>query len=130
MNTVNHSYLSRTFSALLMSALFSMGFSGSSYADIVPTADLYYEYKSDSGKAELKQLLNRQELRNKMLGMGVDISTVDERINSMTDQEAFELQKQIESLPAGEGFLGLVIGLLVIFILTDVAGATDIFPGV
>jgi len=40
------------------------------------------------------------------------------------------MQQQIDSMPAGEGVLGLVIALLVIFMLLDIAGVTDIFPAI
>jgi len=40
------------------------------------------------------------------------------------------MHAQLDSLPSGEGFLGGVIAIIVIFILLDLAGVTDVFPGV
>jgi hypothetical protein len=34
----------------------------------------------------------------------------------------------MDMLPAGSGALGLVLGIILIFVLLDVLGATDIFP--
>jgi hypothetical protein len=39
------------------------------------------------------------------------------------------LSAQIDELPAGQGALETILFLLVIFMLLDIAGVTDIFPG-
>ena len=44
--------------------------------------------------------------------------------------EVIAMHQQLNNLPAGQGALGAVVLILVIFILLDVAGVTDIFPGV
>ena len=62
--------------------------------------------------------------------MGVDVSDAQQRIDSMTDSELAAFYERMDILPASEGALELVVAILLIFILLDVAGVTDIFPGV
>jgi hypothetical protein len=46
----------------------------------------------------------------------------------MTQDEVAQLNQQINQLPAGGDGLGIVILVFLVFVITDVIGATDIFP--
>jgi hypothetical protein len=46
----------------------------------------------------------------------------------MTQAEVAQLNQQIDQLPAGSGVLGIVVLIFIVFVITDVIGATDIFP--
>ena len=46
----------------------------------------------------------------------------------MTDAEISELNKRLADMPAGGDAVGVIILLFVIFVITDMLGATDIFP--
>ena len=39
------------------------------------------------------------------------------RVDSLSDSEVLQIQKHIEALPAGAGFLGWVIAILIIVVL-------------
>lgn len=81
-------------------------------------------------RAQVSAYLARDNVRNALLGYGVSNDMVDERVASLTDGEVLQIHDQLEQLPAGQGVLGTVLTVLVILILLDVAGVTDIFPGV
>lgn len=78
---------------------------------------------------QLSQQLLRADVRQQLLSLGVDPASVQERINNLSAAELNELQSRIDQLPAG-GVLGTIAVVLLILILLDVAGVTDIFPGV
>jgi hypothetical protein len=50
-------------------------------------------------------------------------------VASLTDAEVARINQQIEKLPAGgDSFLGILVLIFIIFVITDALGATDIFP--
>jgi len=107
-----------------------MAMMSTAQADILTTEEIYAQHALDEQRGKIRNLLARDEVRERLVDMGVSQADVDSRIDSMTDQEVRQLAEGIDSMPAGEGFLGFVIGLLVIFMLLDIAGATDIFPSI
>jgi hypothetical protein len=60
--------------------------------------------------------------------MGVTQEQALQRVDRMTDQEVARLNQQLADLPAGGDVLGVIVLFLVIFIITDIIGATNIFP--
>jgi hypothetical protein len=56
-------------------------------------------------------------VRSALIAQGIDPLEAEERIASLSDSEVIELADQIENLPAGQGAIGLVIGVLIIIVL-------------
>ena len=81
-----------------------------------------------SAKAELLQTINRSDVKQRLLNMGVTPSDIENRINLMTHEEIAQLNQQIDELPAGGDVLGVILIIFIVFVITDVIGATDIFP--
>ena len=79
---------------------------------------------------EIRTVIARDDIRSHLLDNGVSPDDINDRINTMTGSEVLAMHAQLDSLPSGEGFLGGVIAIIVIFILLDLAGVTDVFPGV
>lgn len=77
---------------------------------------------------EVRTLLDREDVRSALLGYGVNAADAEQRINNMTEGELRQIHDSMSTLPAGEGALGAVLTVLLILILLDVVGATDIFP--
>jgi len=121
---------SRSITGVIILSLVPMAMMSTAQADILTTEEIYAQHALDEQRGKIRNLLARDEVRERLVDMGVSQADVDSRIDSMTDQEVRQLAEGIDSMPAGEGFLGFVIGLLVIFMLLDIAGATDIFPSI
>lgn len=113
----------------LIVSLAPMGLMTPAQADVVTSEDLAYSMSMDVKRDQIKSFVARDEVRNRLLDMGVDLADVDSRIDSLTDAEVLQMQEHIDEMPAG-GVFGTIIAILVIFILLDVAGVTDIFPAV
>jgi hypothetical protein len=60
--------------------------------------------------------------------MGVSTAELESRINQMTGEEIAQLNQQLNDLPAGSGVLGIIVLVFIVFVITDVIGATNIFP--
>ncbi len=74
------------------------------------------------------KLLSEQTYRQQLISMGVSSADVETRINQMTQQEIAQLNQNMAELHAGSGVLGAVVLIFIVFVVTDVIGATDIFP--
>jgi len=97
-------------------------------AAIIANAQLIDQVQHASDKNALLQTLNRVEVQEQLLSMGVSTAELENRVNQMTQQEIAQLNQQIKELPAGGDILGIIVLIFIIFVITDVIGATDIFP--
>jgi hypothetical protein len=87
--------------------------------------------RSQSPRDYLNNLLAREDIQAALVSQGIDPQEAQARIDSLSDAEVNDIVDKLDQLPAG-GVLGtiLIIAFLVfaIFVVTDIAGYTDIFP--
>ena len=115
--------LTLTVSLLLICAPISQA-----QAAIIANAQLIDQVQLANNKEALLQTINRVDLQEQLLVMGVTTVDIESRINQMTQQEIAQLNQQINELPAGGDVLGIILIIFIVFVITDVIGATDIFP--
>ncbi|SFR55132.1 DUF6627 family protein [Thiomicrospira sp. ALE5] len=77
---------------------------------------------------QVMQQITRADVQQQLVAMGVSVKDVEQRIAAMTDAEIAQLHSQLQDLPAGAGVIGIALFIFVVFVITDVIGATDIFP--
>ena len=118
----------QVWSILLILTVSSLGISSPSAADIIPTADLVMAEQLNGLRDQVGVMLEREDVAAALIDMGVDVDNAKSRVNSLTMTELQTLSSNMNTLPAGEGALGTIALVLVILILLDVAGVTDIFP--
>jgi hypothetical protein len=100
-------------------------------ADIVDTKELTMQVELQQQRDAVRELVARDEVRSALLGYGVNPADVDARIDNLTGSELMKIQNQLGDLPAGgDGILSVVLTLIVIFVLLDLLGATDVFPNI
>jgi hypothetical protein len=97
-------------------------------AAMVGTAQVIAAEQGALNRAQLASMLEREDLQGQLAAMGVDVQQAKTRVASLTDAEVARINQQIEKLPAGGDALGIVLTIIVIFIITDLVGWTDIFP--
>lgn len=78
-------------------------------------------------RQQLVEMLQRDEVRQQLIAMGVDPSMASQRIAMLTDAEVASLNQRLEEMPAGSDVLGVLLLLFIVFVITDMLGATDIF---
>ena len=115
-------------SILSMVILVSSVLSVSVHADYIDNPELFTSEQSQLDKAQLKDFFSTAEAQEKLIEMGVPPELAMERIDQLTPQEVAQFNQDVENMPAGSGVLGIIVLFAVIFIITDVIGATDIFP--
>lgn len=97
-------------------------------AAMLGTNELVQQHQVESDRAQLNELLQREDVKSQFEAMGVSPDEVEERVAALTDAEVQQLNQQMADLPAGGDVLSLIVLIFIVFIITDVIGATDIFP--
>lgn len=116
--------------AVLMAGTFMQSTAVAAPSGMVSTQQLAQDSRVDQQRAQLSAFLNRAEVQSQLEARGVDVADAAARVASLSASELAALSAQIDVLPAGEGALETLVFVLVIFLLLDVAGVTDIFPGI
>lgn len=98
-------------------------------AGIVTNKSLAQNARVDLDRQDILNLLSRSEAKQQLMVMGVDPAMVHERVRYMTDAEVLQVNQKLDEMYAGQAdILGLLVLLFIIFIVTDMLGATNIFP--
>lgn len=114
--------------SLLLVVLMAGGHAMPLQAAMIGTDTLLQQEQSKFDREQLVQMLERDEVQQQLVALGVDVGDAKMRVAQMTDSEVQQLNNQLGELPAGGDVLGLAVLVFVVFIITDVIGATDIFP--
>ncbi|WAJ35854.1 PA2779 family protein [Pseudomonas sp. GOM7] len=96
-------------------------------AAMIGTPEVIAEQQHQVDQQQLLAMLDDQQVKDKLLAMGVDREQVEARIASLTPAELAQFNQQLDQAPAGAGVVGIIVLFLVIFIITDMLCATDIF---
>jgi hypothetical protein len=119
--------LKRTLSLILSMALISVSI-GNVQAAIISNDQIIHKMDQVNDRAALLQTINRADVQAQLSSMGVSSADIEARIDQMTHEEIAQLNQRMAELPAGAGVLGTVVLIFIVFVITDVIGATDIFP--
>ncbi|MCW8874335.1 MAG: PA2779 family protein, partial [Gammaproteobacteria bacterium] len=113
---------------LVCALALAAGSLSTAFAGMVGTEQLLVAEQVQMDREQLLATLSRAEVKQQLSDMGVDPLQAAERVARMTDAEIAALSEGLGDLPAGSGVLGAVVLIFVVFVITDVIGATDIFP--
>lgn len=84
--------------------------------------------EAGTARARLADLMQRQDVIDALRARGVSAQAARERVAALTDTEAAQLADQIDRAPAGADALGVIVGIFVLLLITDILGFTKIFP--
>ena len=90
----------------------------------------YLNLAKETSKAELEALVNREDVRQELVALGVDPDDAAARIAALTPSELSMIQGQIDSLPAGANVLVVLGVVLVVLIVLEFLGVTNVFTRV
>ncbi|MEX2525735.1 MAG: PA2779 family protein [Gammaproteobacteria bacterium] len=97
----------------------------------VSTDSLIEESSLVAERALVHEFMSREDVRVEMTAQGVDPDEALSRINSLSDSEIQKIAGQIETMPAGEGVVGPIVGAIVtvfiILLITDLLCLTSFF---
>ncbi|TVP85845.1 MAG: hypothetical protein EA347_09600 [Thioalkalivibrio sp.] len=121
------SFLTRALALLCALALFGAATSPI-HASMLGTGSLLEAEQSAVDRDRLLAQLEREDVREQLQAMGVQPELAAERIARMTDAEIRMLSERLDELPAGAGLLGVALFIVLLLVITDALGITDIFP--
>jgi hypothetical protein len=120
--------ISRRISVLVLSAaLINMGTPAISHAAVIDTQTYVEAGQRDKDLGTVTAALNRADVRDRLLAMGVDPTRIESRLATLTDSELRDLSAQFEQLPAGGDILALIGVVFVVLLILELVGVIDIF---
>lgn len=97
-------------------------------AAIITTDEAIQVQQNDINREYILSMLQKDELQQHLSDYGLDAQLAAERVSHMSDAEIALLNERLNEMPAGEGVVGTIVLIFIVFIITDALGATDIFP--
>jgi hypothetical protein len=73
--------------------------------------------------------LSRAEVRAQLEAYGVNPADVRARVDALSDADVAQLSGRIDSLASGgDGFIGALVFVFLVLLITDIIGLTKVFP--
>ncbi|HZF70879.1 PA2779 family protein [Sulfuricurvum sp.] len=101
-----------------------------SWAQMASTEAVLVQPAALSSHEKVSQFVAREDVAKTFEKMGVDPKMVEQRIALMSDEEVSKISSQIDTLPAGGdfgGIVGAVVFVFVVLLITDILGFTKVF---
>ena len=114
--------------AVLLSLLLALMPLLPAQAAMIGNQQIINQSQSQQTRGSLQQLLAQDTARQQLQAWGVNPEQIQNRIDSLTDSELARINQQVDTLDAGGNVLGILLVIFIVFVITDVIGATDIFP--
>jgi hypothetical protein len=120
----------RILTALLVFSFCSLGMQSVSVAGIVSSSEMVAAHQDQLSRDQLKTWMAREEVREQLVDMGVDVETAIARVDSMTDSEVQQLSAKMDEFPAASGFVETAVLAFLVLVVLEVTGVTDILPNI
>ena len=78
-------------------------------------------------ETQVRSSLARDDVRQAMQRLGVDPADADARIASLSDAELVRMQGELDSLPAGGDALAVIGVVVLVLLILELVGVTNIF---
>jgi uncharacterized protein YllA (UPF0747 family) len=113
----------------MLIALFFVSVQTPVAAEIIGNAELLGQTEWQQQRDDVRESLARQDMRAALLEYGVDTADVEKRLDNLSASELAQIQGQLADLPAGgNGAVGVILAVILILVLLDLLGATNVFP--
>ncbi|AFL68346.1 PA2779 family protein [Sulfurospirillum barnesii] len=102
-------------------------FSTTLFAEVISTKHLLH---ASNSQVSIDTFLNKQEVQEKLLLLGVSHEDLQGRIATLTDEEIAQINHEIDTLPAGAGagaIIGVIVFIFLVLLITDILGYTKVY---
>lgn len=113
--------------AWLLSAMLVLMPMMSAQAAMIGTDQIINQTDSSLTQEKLQQFLDQEAAQQQLLSLGVSPDWIEGRVKKLTDRELARINQGIDKLNAGGDVLGVLLIIFIVFVITDVIGATNIF---
>ena len=121
------SVLMKRVMAMLVCVSLVSGYSTATWAGVVSTGEMLQQ-QAGVDRTLLMSALEREEVRQRLIELGVDPEQAKLRIAALDDEQVGEIQAKLDVLPTAAGVLEVVVAVLVVLVILDLVGVTNIFP--
>lgn len=98
-------------------------------AAMVGTEQIVNPVQSRAEESKVRQFLEQEAARQQLQAWGVSPEWASERVSNLSDSELARINQAIDTQHAGgTSILGVLLIIFLVFVITDVIGATNIFP--
>ena len=98
-------------------------------AAIIGNETIINQAPSALTRDNMQELLGQESARQQLQAWGISPELITARINRLTDAELARINQEADTLKAGgTNVLGILLIIFIVFVITDVIGATNIFP--
>ena len=108
-------------------ALVSLGFMQVSFAGTIGTGQLLEQQAGSAALAELDRVLERDDVAQKLVALGVDADQVRERAASLGPAELAEFNDRLEAGMAGGDAIGVIGVVFLVLLILELVGVTNVF---
>ncbi len=113
----------------LLSIMLALSPVMSAQAAMVDNDALLAETPAQHTRDSLQQLFMQDQVRAQLQALGVSPEWASERARTLTDADLARINNGTGQLEAGsDSVLGVLLVIFIVFVITDIIGATDIFP--
>lgn len=117
----------RFVASVLVASTALLGLPLTANAGLVSTEEITSTALADAQREKVQAFLGRDDVRAALEKQGVAAGVAAERVQAMTDAEVAQLADRVDMAPAGAGIAGVALTLLVVLVITDLLGLTNIF---
>ncbi len=121
------SSLAKRIMVLFVSISFFTTYSLPAWSGIVTTDQLIQEQFETLDRASLLAMLDREDMRQQLVERGVDPDYAKQRVAALSDAQVKDIKDNIDNMPAGSGAVTILIAVLLVLVILDVVGVTNIF---
>lgn len=97
------------------------------YAAMIGTDRALTTHRNADDRAAVSTFLARGDVAQELKKYGVDPVQVQSRVAALTDEEIAQLNAQIQDLPAGAGVIWIIGAVVVVLIILELLGVTNVF---
>ena len=99
------------------------------HAAMIGTDQIIDPAPTHLARDHVNELLSSEAAQQQLLELGVSPEEVTRRIDSLSDSELARINQGVDQLNAGgDSILSVLLIIFIVFVITDVIGATNIFP--
>lgn len=101
-------------------------------AAMLGTEQVVEQAAAQDSRARVMAFLAREDVRRQLAALGVDAEEAERRAASLSEQEIQQIAGRLDRTPAGQSAVGVIVGaillVLLVLLITDLLGLTDVFP--
>jgi hypothetical protein len=113
-----------------MANLLTLGFAQSAGAGVIGTEAAMQSDDRNARIERINSVLSRDNVEQQLRKLGVDPADAKQRIAALSDAELASLEQRMDELPAGAGALEVLGIVLLVLLVLELVGVTDIFKAI